>query len=354
MSMKPSHVVRTIFLGGLALFSALLISACGDDAASDVAHAGSDAGLDASPGGDGGSSGSTDVSDSSAPLGNGGGGATGGGGPELDGGSLSDASFLADADVDPDAGAANIDGAVDAALDAVGDGGPVDSEDSGTDGCAPVAVDYVVAVDTSSSMTLEAAEVQNNINELANTVLAEGIDLHIVVIGTNICVPAPLGSGSCPSDELLPRYRHVASAIASTDALDVILATYSSWSLSLREGSQRRFLVVSDDESASGAASFTSQLQALDAGAFDGFVFDAIVASTSPDSCAVCAISDCGSCANPCCDKANSCQALSDERGLVYEDLVQQTGGVLNDQCAQTFSPFFQGIAGAVIGASCL
>ena len=82
---------------------------------------------------------------------------------------------------------------------------------------------------------------------------AKGFDLHLILIAAaspdGPCVPAPLGSGSCPADENLPGYRHVVSSVASRDALTHVINGYPQYSSSLRPGSRRVTLAVSDDDS---------------------------------------------------------------------------------------------------------
>src|SRR5690606_1281947 len=129
--------------------------------------------------------------------------------------------------------------------------------------------DLIIAVDNSDSMALEAAQVKAHMNTLVGAITASGIDAHVIVIskGSNntifdqfdagVCLPAPVGSGSCPGDENLPGYRHVFQEVDSHDALAQIIATYDDWKGSLRPNATKTFLVVSDDESAMSAQDFT-------------------------------------------------------------------------------------------------
>ncbi|MBK8936785.1 MAG: VWA domain-containing protein [Polyangiaceae bacterium] len=214
--------------------------------------------------------------------------------------------------------------------------------------------DIIIAVDTSGSMDEESAEVQQNLNTFASLIVASGIDVHVVLIAdAGVCIPAPLGSGQCGgADESLPAFRHVVQTVSSSDSLQVMLNTYPQWSASLRPEATKTLAVVSDDDSSLDAASFTSQLLALDP-TFQGFKFDAIVSSTGPDECIFggCFF-NCGACQNPCCDQSQFCQPFSAEEGTVYKQLVQQTTGVFGDLCSQDFGPVFQDMATAVVQAS--
>lgn len=215
--------------------------------------------------------------------------------------------------------------------------------------------DIIIAVDTSGSMSEESAEVQANLNTFASLIVASGIDVHVIMIAdASVCIPAPLGSGQCGgADENLPSYRHVVQTVNSNDALQLILSTYPQWSSSLRPEATKTLAVVSDDDSDTGASAFTSSLLALDPPTFDGFKFDAIVSSTSPDSCIFggCFF-NCATCMNPCCDQSQFCTPLSAEQGTVYQELIQQTTGVYGDLCSQDFDPVFQDMATAVVQAS--
>lgn len=215
--------------------------------------------------------------------------------------------------------------------------------------------DIIVAVDTSGSMDQEIAQVQQNLNNFASIIAGSGIDTHVILIAdATMCIPAPLGSGQCNgADEKLPAYRHVVQTVNSSDGLQVILSTYPQWKDSLRPGASKTIAIVTDDDSNMSAADFTNQLLALDPPTFQGFKFDAIASSTSPDACIFggCFF-NCAACVNPCCDKAMFCSPLSAEEGKVYKQLVQQTMGVFGDLCSQNFGPVFQDMATGIVQSS--
>lgn len=213
--------------------------------------------------------------------------------------------------------------------------------------------DIIIAVDTSGSMDEESAQVQQNLNNFASIITGSGIDVHVVLIAdATVCIPAPLGSGQCNgADEKLPAYRHIVQTVNSTDALQVILSTYPQWKDSLRASASKTIAVVSDDNSSMSAGEFTAQLLALDPPTFQGFKFDAIVASSDTTACFGC-IPGCNGCAgNPCCYPVLgfACESYGAEEGTVYKDLVQQTMGVAGDLCLQDFGPVFQDMATGVV-----
>ncbi len=241
-------------------------------------------------------------------------------------------------------------------------GGLTTTSTSGTGGfggaCASVSseatseiqpADIIIAVDTSGSMDEESAEVQQNLNNFASIITASGIDVHVVLIaGSDVCIPAPLGSGACGgADESLPGYRHVVQSVGSNDALQIILQTYPQWQPSLRANASKTIAVVTDDDSDLGASSFMSQLIALDA-TFQGFKFDAIASSQDPDACVLGCFGG-----NPgvCCP---GCVPLSAAEGTVYKQLAAQTGGVFGDLCVQDFDPVFASMATAVVSGSAI
>ena len=219
--------------------------------------------------------------------------------------------------------------------------------------------DIIVVVDNSGSMSLEAADVQASMNDFVVAITSTGIDAHVVLISNasnddnGICLEAPLGNGSCPNDENLPTYRHVATEVASSDGLSKLLSTYPQWKDSLRATATKTVLIVTDDDSSINATTFSTDLIDLDA-TFAGFKFSAIAAPKDPPNaaCALCVVTGCGNCSEPCCDKNAVCIPIPASEGKVYKDLVSQTGGMFGDICTQNFDPIFQDIATAVVNES--
>jgi hypothetical protein len=196
-------------------------------------------------------------------------------------------------------------------------------------------LDLIVAVDTSGSMDEEVARVRAGLNDLAVYLDQQGHDLHVILIAdpAGLCVPAPLGSGACPADEKLPGYRHVAATVSSNDALQQVIAQHGQYAASLRAGSRRAILVVSDDDSDLGASAFRTQLSAPDAG-FATFTFLAIASSADP----FCFPGN----ENVCCPNGMPVAAAE---GVVYKQLVAQTTGGFYDLCLQDFIPAWPQLA---------
>jgi hypothetical protein len=231
--------------------------------------------------------------------------------------------------------------------------------------------DIILVVDNSDSMTDEAGFVQASMNDFVGAIVSSGIDAHVILISADsndsqgICVPAPVGSGSCPGDTQPPTFVHVLQEISSSNGLERVLSTYPQWSQYLRPSATKTIAIISDDDSGMSAAAFTSQIVALDP-TFTDFKFDAIIppydydhedcvwcmvpAPIGPGDCTVAA--GCDRCCGPDPFLSFACTAYPDGDGQVYRDLVNQTGGVEGDLCNQDFLPVFQDMATEVISGA--
>ena len=205
--------------------------------------------------------------------------------------------------------------------------------------------DIIFAVDTSGSMIQEAGFVQQQMNSFSIQIDVANVDARIILlaeypflISPGVCIDPPLGSGGCPnSDSNPPKFLHVPdSDIASTNALQRIVELYPGYGPLLRPNALTHVVVVSDDNSAMAAADFTSQFSGL-AEHLGNFVFHGIVSSLDPDG-------------NAC----GSCCALGASQGTVYQELIEQTGGVEGNLCDQEFQPVFAAVAQQVIGGASL
>jgi hypothetical protein len=207
-------------------------------------------------------------------------------------------------------------------------------------------VDIIFAVDTSGSMIEEKNFVQQNMNIFSQQIFLANIDSHVVMIADpspdGPCVNVPLGSGQCPNDTKLPDYLHVNQGVGSSNALEIILSTQPQWATSIRPGSIKHLVVVSDDDSSMGATAFDEAFKAIDPDYADYF-FHAIVAYENPDPL------ECSFLGATCCA---GFIPLSADIGQVYLDLVNLTGGVSGDLCEQQFGPVFNQIAQSVLGST--
>jgi hypothetical protein len=207
-------------------------------------------------------------------------------------------------------------------------------------------VDIIFAIDTSGSMSDEKNFVQQNMNMFSQQIFLANIDSHVVMIAEaspdGPCVNVPLGSGSCPEDTKLPEYLHVFEGVSSSNALSQILATQPQWSSSIRPGSIKHLVVVSDDDSSMGAGEFDSMFKAIDPDYAD-YIFHGIVAYEAPDPL------ECQFLGASCCA---GFIPLAADVGDVYLELAQLTGGITGDLCEQEFGPVFNQIAQSVVGTT--
>ena len=207
-------------------------------------------------------------------------------------------------------------------------------------------VDIIFVVDTSGSMNDEKNFVQQNMNIFSQQIFLANIDHHVVMIAEaspeGPCINVPLGSGSCPNDSKPPEYVHIMEGVGSTNALEKILSTQPQWATSIRPGSVKHLVVVSDDNSSMDANTFDQAFKAIDVD-YEDYFFHAIVAYEAPDPL------ECGFLGASCCA---GLIPLSADVGDVYLQLAQLTGGVTGDLCEQQFGPVFNQIAQSVLGST--
>lgn len=225
----------------------------------------------------------------------------------------------------------------------------------------PAPVDIIFALDNSGSMTFEATEVQGHMNAFAMGIIAAGIDVHVVIISdigppgfimdpnqppppfpfpfpvptgvsNGVCIGTPLGSGSCPDDTNLPGYLHVPVEVQSHDALFQLIMQFPNYQSSLRTTSLKYFAVVTDDESSMLADQFTQMVSTLAPGWFNSWKFFGVFCH--PNECTV------GFPEAPCVNP-----------GVVYQQLVDQTGGIAGSLCQgqSDFKSVFDALAQTVV-----
>jgi hypothetical protein len=240
------------------------------------------------------------------------------------------------------------------------------TEVSAVDTTVLVPADIIIAVDTSSSMQVETIFVQQQLNQFSRQIIDSGVDARVILIALagegetlepgdagagggmmggmggmggfggrdfTICIDAPLGSGACPDDQLLPNYIHIDQLVDSRDALTQIVNTFPQYREHLRPNSAKAFLVVTDDESDVSAADFTANITQLntDTGLFERWTMNSVYAFSTTD-----------------CDDETGV-ALGQNVGNVYKELVTQTSGVQGDLCLQDFQPVFDALATQIV-----
>lgn len=290
-------------------------------------------------------------------------------GPGGTAGSASDSGARESESVGPaddTAGGLKLDvGAVTHGIGTAGDSGEICQSISAEAKQTYAPVDIVFAVDTSGSMVDEAAQVQANINSFSQQIIDSGIDAHVVMLAADpflilpgICVPAPLGSGTCPADTKLPNYFHYSiptppGPIESVDAARKLIELFPIYGSHLRTDVRKYIVVVTDDDSRNNPDS------SGDAGIYDNNPMGFIDDYTAVDPM----MSD--AMGNPTWKMsglyAYSMCANSAQVGLVWEEIISTTGGVSGDicncsfadpACAPTFQAVFDQLAEQIIEGS--
>jgi hypothetical protein len=196
-----------------------------------------------------------------------------------------------------------------------------------------VPADIFIVIDNSSSMGDEANGVQNNLNAFSQQIDMSGIDHHVVLLSAlpsdeaeGVCIDPPLGSGGCPTaDENLPVFRHIPQDISSNSALHHLLEYADDWMASVRNGSAKHVVVVTDDCSDLPVDEFHASFTGLGKD-FEDYRFHAIIDQ-----------SGCGECS-----------------GAGYVWLAEQSDGLIADLCNQDFSEIFDALSTEVIETNAL
>ncbi|MGH1342874.1 MAG: hypothetical protein ACRBN8_15030 [Nannocystales bacterium] len=193
----------------------------------------------------------------------------------------------------------------------------------------PLPADIIFVVDNSGSMSFEATEVQERLNDFSTQILDSGVDAQVVLIssypdnGNGICIDAPLGVGDCPdNDTNLPIFRHLDIRVGSHDAWDDLLDSFTDWQPSIRKNSSKHVVIISDDDPNMSDDDFDTDFLALDAN-YEGYFHHSVVSHSD-------------------CDSAASI-------GQDYIDLSIATGGIAADLCDQDFQAVFDALTTAVL-----
>jgi hypothetical protein len=264
----------------------------------------------------------------------------------LEGGSDSDDTGTGpDATSSPDGvdastrGGASADGTGIDGLDTTGSspetstGGSESGTTSDDDACVadPVAVepavfpvDVLVAVDASGSMNLEMATLAGQFPAFfgalhgLGSVRAALIAPYPDIDPAGVCVGPPMGQDGCPShDDNPPSYLHHPLALPSFGTLSGIVDSHAVWSSHFRPDAPLHLIVISDDDPATSAQDFLTQLSALDPGDDTATIHGLFARPTAPGC------------------------VITSEPGNEYEALVDATGGVAHDICDLDATAFF-------------
>lgn len=231
-------------------------------------------------------------------------------------------------------------------------GTPVPSCAASVSAATRAQVDIVFLIDTSGSMGEEAAQVQQNLNDFAQSIGVSGLDYNVVLIGTKtgtlppifanfpipvptVCVPPPLGGPNCSDG---PRFHHLNEGVGSTDSLQDILDYYPKYEGWLRPSAYKIFVEVTDDNSTDLAwDAFDGKLLAMAPQQFGTaskrrYVFDSI----------------CGWKQGTPVLSSTKC-STAENTGDQYQHLSQLTGGTVESVCATSYASVFDNIASGLI-----
>jgi hypothetical protein len=260
-------------------------------------------------------------------------------------------------------------------------------------------VDIILVIDTSGSMGGEISQVQQNIDDDLAAILAdEEIDYRIVLLGDHpgnphapppgasssdkleICISTPLSGEDCTCTDgesctapaapaMTDSFKQFDVLIDSHDALQRIINDYAlnagggeademgnpGWGTYLRTGSQKVFLLITDDEATGEPntfAEFDAALLGLSSEHFGtaearNYKVHAILgmAENTPATAAWPASADI---------QTGQCSPGSEDAGQIHQSLAKETGGLRFPLCNNdNFNVIFQAVAEDVVtGAS--
>jgi hypothetical protein len=219
------------------------------------------------------------------------------------------------------------------------------------------AVDIIVVIDNSGSMSGEAAEVRRNINRFAEIIGASGLDYRVVLISTptgdrGVCVPPPLGSGppDCTSGPAgLLRAVHV--AVGSTNGPQIALMRYAEYRDFLRMEAVKVFLWITDDESAMASDAIRSGLAALEPmGMFDRTIHNAIVGyyGETPETWGIRGAGSCPTLARPGIRYLRLANCLRDDGSSIDGCTPGRTARVCETDWTRIFEEIARGVVAGV------
>jgi hypothetical protein len=166
--------------------------------------------------------------------------------------------------------------------------------------------------------------------------LASGIDFHLVLI---------TAAGFVTPDPVLAldteRFRRVEQSVASHDAFEVTLDTFSAYGDFLRSEARTHIVVVTDDESDTSENGFRTEMEAA---LGHPFIFHAVASEHAEHDCVdipfIGRMCDRG-CQGPRGDAADI--------GERYYSLATMTGGTQYSICAVDWSPLWATLLGSVV-----
>jgi hypothetical protein len=166
--------------------------------------------------------------------------------------------------------------------------GSAATTDSGLDECAGVKAraqaellptDVIWAIDTSGSMNASFPAIQQALTTFSEKVVAAGIDAHIILLAgaggsgvgsQGLCVPAPLGSGTCGAavvakgaapDSKEPGFLHLDLPFGATAGMATLLDNHASYKHLLRPNARTQLVLTEDGAPPITAAAVTEHVE---------------------------------------------------------------------------------------------
>jgi len=137
--------------------------------------------------------------------------------------------------------------------------------------------DVIWAIDTSGSMTASFPAIQQALSTFSQRVIDANIDAHIILLagagsGGNqgLCVPAPLGSGTCggavtpggsAADSREPAFLHLDLPFGSTQGMPTLLDNYANYRHLLRPNARTQLVLTEDGAPLMTAAAVTAHIE---------------------------------------------------------------------------------------------
>jgi hypothetical protein len=195
-------------------------------------------------------------------------------------------------------------------------------------------VDIVWAIDTSGSMAASFPAIRQALAAFSTRMDSAGIDAHFVFLaGSELCVPAPMGSGQCgagigsAADSKAPAFLHLNASFGWTMGMSVLLDQYPNYRQMLRADARTHLVLTEDGAPPMSAQAVIDHMEGRTAATATGPWKPGLVHGTYVFSGVVC---------------VNGVSLPQCGMGMVPTttlSLIQSTGGVLGD-LAQAGDPF--------------
>lgn len=198
------------------------------------------------------------------------------------------------------------------------------------------ALDLVLGIDVSGSMSEETELVQRNLDAFTRIVRDSGVDLKLIVLA-NHRIPPPVSAES--SDQFVS----LDIEIQSRDGLNVLLDSYPRYSLHMRTGAATHYLLITDDDTSRYDNPLMEGPNPPDIPEVPDFV-DQMTARLG-QTFVYHSIASPGIDLEPC----SGDHGKATRPGAAQLELAQATGGTQQSICSQNWAPLFQSLAESLL-----